>query len=55
VLREYSFTWPALDIVFVAGLLRALLVATIAAGAMWLSYQLMQKLGRVRQQTGMEV
>ena len=49
-LREYSFTWPALDIVFVAGLLRALLVAVIAGGAMWLSYQLVQKLGRARAQ-----
>jgi hypothetical protein len=48
-LREYSFTWPALDIVFVVGLLRALIVALIAGGAMWLSYQLVQKLGRSSQ------
>ena len=49
-LREYSFTWPALDVVFVAALLRALLLAVIAGGAMWLSYQLVQKLGRGRAQ-----
>lgn len=35
-LRGYSFTFPAMDIVFLAGMLRAALIVAIAAAAAWL-------------------
>ena len=38
-LREYRVTWPAFDAAFVVALLRGTLVATVAAAALWLSWQ----------------
>ncbi|HUF51980.1 MAG TPA: HupE/UreJ family protein [Longimicrobiales bacterium] len=54
-LRAYRFTWPAFDVLFLAAAMRALMIALIAAGAMWLSYQLVQKLGARREQGSAEV
>ena len=43
-LRQFEFTWPALDAAFMAGLLRALMLLLIAAGAAWLLTGLMKRL-----------
>jgi hypothetical protein len=43
-LRQFEFTWPALDAAFGAGLMRALMLLLIAVGAGWLLVGLMRRL-----------
>lgn len=45
-LMEYSVEWPALDATFVAGTLRALMLALIAGAALWLLDALFSPRGR---------
>jgi hypothetical protein len=35
-LRQYRFQWPAFDLILLAGAMRALMLALIVAGALWL-------------------
>ena len=43
-LRQYRFTWPALDLAFLAGAMRALMLLLIAAGAGWLMWGVVRRL-----------
>jgi hypothetical protein len=45
-LREYQFTWPALDVALAAGLMRALMLLLVIAGAGWLMFELHARLAR---------
>jgi hypothetical protein len=53
VLRQYRFQWPAMDLVFLAGVLRALMVLLFLAGALWALGALFGKL--LRPQTEREI
>ena len=44
ILSQYSFTWPALDAVFVVGLMRALLLLAIAGLVAWALSGVLEKL-----------
>ena len=46
VLREYRFTWPALDASFVAGTLRGLMLLLIVLGAGWAVSGVLSRLAR---------
>jgi hypothetical protein len=48
-LRQYRFTWPALDLALLASALRWLMLALILAGAVWLLFGLYERLGRPRE------
>jgi hypothetical protein len=45
-LRQYRFEWPALDLLLLAELLRWLMLALILGGAVWLLYNLYDRLLR---------
>jgi hypothetical protein len=45
-LREYRFVWPALDASFLAGLLRALMLALIVLGVVWVLSAVQSRLTR---------
>ncbi|MDQ5840132.1 MAG: HupE/UreJ family protein, partial [Chloroflexota bacterium] len=45
-LRQYQFEWPALDAVFLAGAMRALMLVLIVAGAAWLMFGLARRLAQ---------
>jgi hypothetical protein len=47
-LRQYRFSWPALDLALLAGVLRWLTLALILAGAVWLLFGLYGRLVRPR-------
>ena len=49
VLREYRFTWPALDASFVAGALRGLMLLLIVLGAGWAVSGVLSRLARPAQ------
>lgn len=56
-LRQYRFVWPALDATFLAGLLRALLLALIVLGAVWVWSAVRSRTQALRsgkQETGIE-
>jgi HupE / UreJ protein len=44
VLRQYRFQWPAFDLMLLAGAMRALMLALIVAGALWLMFGLYRRL-----------
>jgi hypothetical protein len=46
-LREYRFVWPALDASFLVGLLRALMLALILFGVVWVLSGVQSRLTRV--------
>lgn len=39
ILRQYQLQWPAMDLVFVAGVMRALIVVLIVGGVAWLVHR----------------
>jgi hypothetical protein len=44
VLRQYEFTWPELDLGFVAGLIRVLMLGLVLGAALWGLYGLYRRL-----------
>jgi hypothetical protein len=53
-LRQYQFTWPAFDRVFLAGTLRAMMLLLIVGGAMWALHALVTRLGAASRPKGAE-
>ena len=43
-LKEYQFTWPAMDAALAAGVMRALMLLLVVVGALWALYSLYRRL-----------
>jgi hypothetical protein len=46
VLLQYDLAWPAMDLAFLSGVLRGLMLITVLAGALWVLRPLVGKMVR---------